>query len=145
MISPIVRHHLVLHAPAVADAIEGLDSAAWDALDPELLALCEARIAMLLAGQPRTPPAVSAATRSRIEALASWPTSPLFGPRERACLAFTEQFTGDVATLTDADAAAALEQLGAPAFYGLVTALLTFDQQQRLALALDALFEGAPA
>ena len=92
--------------------------AAWDAVDPVLLELCRLRVAMLLGCeaelQVRTPAAAAAGLdEATIAELSRWPTSDRFGSRERACLAFCEQFVIDVATLDDALAAAVADELGA--------------------------------
>ncbi|NGP43381.1 carboxymuconolactone decarboxylase family protein, partial [Acinetobacter sp. GC2] len=125
-----------------------LQEEAFAALDPVLLELCRLRIATLLGDteeQARRAPAALEAglTEAKVAELPSWPDSPLFDERERACLAFTEMFVGDVSGITDADAAAVLEALGPARFHGFTTSLLAFDQHQRLRLAMLRVL-GAP-
>ena len=125
-------------APDVSEVIAGLNQAAWAAFDSELLDLCRLRIAVLQGddfdgGLPAHPIAVNPQKR---EAVKEWPDSPLFSARERACLAFTEQFVGDVAGITKADTDVVLEYLTPEDFYTFVMALLVIDQHQRLALGL---------
>ena len=73
----------------------------------------------------RTPAAVAAGLEEeRIEVLAQWPTSQRFGPLERACLAFAEQFVIDVAGLDDAVAGAVVEHLGEQGLADFASALV---------------------
>jgi alkylhydroperoxidase family enzyme len=73
--------------------------------------------------------------------LASWPTSPRFGPKERACLAYCEQFVIDVAGLGDELALAVAEHLGPQGLADFTAALLVLEQRQRLRLAWERLLE----
>jgi alkylhydroperoxidase family enzyme len=135
--------------PDVAAALEDAWRAAWDSVDPVLLELCRLRIAMLLGCAPelevRSAEAVAAGLDDeRVATLSRWPTSPLFGPAERACLAFTEQFVIDVAGLDDDTAGAVREQLGEQGLVDFVSALLVVEQRQRLRLTWQRLFEAAP-
>ena len=57
----------------------------------------------------------------RVATLSRRPTSPLFGPTERAGLAFTEQFVIDVAGLDDATAGAVRDALGEQGLVDFVT------------------------
>jgi alkylhydroperoxidase family enzyme len=134
--------------PDVGGSLDAAWTAAWETAEPVLLELCRLRIAMLL-GCPdeldsRTAVAVAAGLEeASVESLAQWPTSPLFGARERACLAFAEQFVIDVAGLDDATAGAAREELGEQGLVDFVNALLVVEQRQRLRLVWRALFEDA--
>ena len=134
--------------PDVSSSLDAAWKAAWEAVDPVLLELCRLRLAMLL-GCPaelasRTAAAVAAGfDEARVEVLSRWPTSPLFGPRERACLAFAEQFVIDVAGLDDATAGAVREELGEQGLVDFVNALLVVEQRQRLRLVWRPLFGGA--
>jgi alkylhydroperoxidase family enzyme len=130
--------------PDVARYLHEADTAAWDAVDPVLLELCRLRVAMLLGCQPelaaRTPAAVDAGLdETTVAELSRWPTSPRFGARERACLAFTEQFVIDVATLSDDLADAVRDQLGPTGLMDFTNALLVVEQRQRLRLAWEQL------
>lgn len=130
--------------PAVAACLAGARRAAWATVDPVLLELCRVRIAMLL-GCPdevdaRTGAALAAGLDEAVVAdLASWAVSPSFGPRERACLAFCEQFVIDVAGMDDELALAVADHLGAQGLADLTAALLVVEQRQRLRLAWERL------
>lgn len=130
--------------PAVAGHLAAAYSAAWRVVDPVLLELCRLRIAMLLGCDAeqaaRTPAATAAGLEdSTVAELARWPTSPRFGPRERACLALCEQFVMDVAAMPDELARDVADHLGAQGLADLVAALLVVEQRQRLRLAWEAL------
>ena len=134
--------------PDVRDALDAVSQAAWASVDPVLLELCRLRMAMLFSCPAelawRTPAAVAAGLEEeRIEALAQWPTSQRFGPRERACLAFAEQFVIDVAGLDDAVAGAVIEHLGEEGLADFASALLVVEQRLRLRLTWQRLFEPA--
>ncbi len=134
--------------PEVSSSLDAAFEAAWDSVDPILLELCRLRIAMLL-GCPaelaaRTPAAVAAGLdESLVGELSRWPMSPLYGPIERACLAFAEQFVIDVAGLDDAIAGAVRDQLGEQGLVDFVNALLVVEQRQRLRLIWQQLFGDA--
>jgi alkylhydroperoxidase family enzyme len=122
-------------------------SAAWGAVDPVLLELCRVRIAMLLGCEAevlaRTPEAIAAGLDEQsLVALSNWPTSELFGERERAVLAFTEHYLLDVASLPDETAVAVRDQLGDAGLQNFVSALLIVEQRIRLRLTWNRLFGG---
>jgi alkylhydroperoxidase family enzyme len=130
--------------PHIADCLDDLHRAAWDVVDPMLLELCRLRIAQLLGCEPeqeaRTPEALAAGLdEATVADLRAWPTSSRFGSRERACLAFCEQFVIDVAGLSDDLARAVSDELGPAAFVDFVNALLIVEQRQRLRLAWERL------
>jgi alkylhydroperoxidase family enzyme len=125
--------------PDVHDALADAWDAAWTSVDPVLLELCRLRIAMLLDCPAelaaRTPAAVTAGLdEAMVAALSGWPYDERFGPRERACLAFAEQFVIDVAGLDDATAFAVRDALGEDGLADFVNALLVVEQRQRLLL-----------
>ena len=128
----------------VHDALAEAWAAAWATTDPVLLELCRLRIAMLLGCAPelevRTPAAIDAGLdETQVADLRHWPTSPRFGPRERACLAFTESFLIDVAGLDDETAIAARDALGEQPLVDFVNALLVVEQRQRMRLTWERL------
>jgi alkylhydroperoxidase family enzyme len=134
-----LRHH-----PDIAARLDDLHRAAWLVVDPVLLELCRLRIAQLLGCEAeqdaRTPPALAAGLdEATIADLRAWPTSSRFGSRERACLAFCEQFVIDVASLSDDLAGALADELGPEAFVDFVNAVLIVEQRQRLRLAWERL------
>lgn len=107
-----------------ADVIESLDEAdraARAVVDPALLALCEKRVAQLL-GHRSDPIEVSALT-----------------DLEAACLAFTEQWVIDVASMTDEVVAPVAERLGDAGLMDFAHALLVVEQRLRLDLAWNRL------
>jgi alkylhydroperoxidase family enzyme len=134
--------------PVVAERLADAQEAAWGAVDPVLLELCRVRVAMLL-GCPdeveaRTGVALAAGLDGSVVAdLASWPTSPQFGTRERTCLAFCEQFVIDVAGMDDELALAVADHLGPQGLADLTAALLVVEQRQRLRLAWERLLDPA--
>jgi alkylhydroperoxidase family enzyme len=132
--------------PAVASHLADLERAAWSAVDPVLLELCRVRIATLLGctdeAQSRSPEAIARGLDDTTVAdLPSWPTSPRFGPRERACLAFCEQFVIDVAGMDDDLAFAVADHLGPQGLADLTAALLVMEQRQRLRLGWEHLLD----
>ena len=144
-IAPNVTETLARFAPEVREAIAGFHGKVWATVDPVLLELARLRIAMLLDDRDalarRTPAAVEAGlNEAKVAAIASWPDSPLFSERERAAVAFTEQFVGDVSGVTQGDVDALLEHMDASQTYAFVTGLLALDEHQRLSLAIRRLF-----
>jgi alkylhydroperoxidase family enzyme len=140
----VLAAHLGHHPDVLANLRTAHDQA-WQAVDPVLLELVRLRVAELLGNRPelavRTPAAVEAGLdEATISDLSHWPTSSRFGPRERACLAFTEQWILDVASLSDDDARAVSDVLGADGLAAFASALLVIEQRQRLRLAWSRLF-----
>jgi len=102
--------------PAVMENFEALQGAAWEAADPVILEMCRLRLADLMGDEQgaayRTPAALAAGLdEAKVAVLADWWRSPLFEERERAHLAFAEQFNTSVAHVTDPDVEALLEHL----------------------------------
>jgi alkylhydroperoxidase family enzyme len=131
--------------PDVATALAAAHRAAWDAVDPRLLELCRLRTAQLLGcteeAAARTPgldadPAV-------FDDVASWPTSPLFDDRDRAVLAWCEQYVIDVASMDDDTAGAVRAHLGDAGLVDLTNAFLVIEQRQRLRTAWARLLDGS--
>ena len=119
------------------DALDALDAAyaaAWKATDRELLAICRDRVAMLL-GHTAT---VDTIGIDDARALSAWSSTTKFSDRERAALDFTEQYVIDVASMTDAQAAALNAHLGDEGMVSFVNALLVVEQRMTLELALEA-------
>ena len=138
LIAPDLEERLARFAPEVREVVAGMHEALWRELDADLLELCRLRIAMLQgdAAELARPAPAAALASEKARAVRDWPSSPLFDGRERACLAFTEQFVADVAGVTQADADALLEHLSPGEARAFVSALLALDQHQRLALGL---------
>lgn len=147
--SEVIKAVLAEH-PDLAMHLADVHEAAWRAVDPVLLELCRLRVATLLGCEAeqltRTGAALAAGLEeATIAELAQWPTSPRFGSRERACLAFCEQFVIDVSTMPDEVALAVSAELGPVGLRNFVTALLVVEQRQRLRLVWDELFDHGTA
>jgi hypothetical protein len=111
------------------------------ALPPDALQLCRARMAMLL-GAP-VPDAPAAA--ERWAELSGWPTSPLFGDRDRACLALAEQFVIDVTAIQRSDVDRLLAHFTPQQTLAFVSALWFHEAMLRLGLVLGAARAGSEA
>lgn len=125
--------------PDVLAHLTSAHRAAAAVVDPRILDLCTIRVASLLGGTVEPTDAVDAQTAA---ALPSWPTDARFNETERACLALTEHFVVDVATLPDELADPVIGAFGPEGFANFVTALLVNEQRIRLCLMWDRLFEG---
>jgi hypothetical protein len=75
--------------------------------------------------------------------LANWPLAERFGPTPRACLAFTEQYLIDVASMASALVDDVRSALGDGGLLDFVNALLVVEQRLRLTLAWERLLEPA--
>jgi alkylhydroperoxidase family enzyme len=130
-------------APEAMRAFDVVRASARAAVDPVLYELARARIGTLLAIDPPprggTPPPVA----EKIAALPSWPTSPLFTERERAGLAFAEQFVLDVSAVSEEQRGSLRAALGGDAA-AFVQALYAIDFELRLRAAFAALFGSDP-
>src|ERR1700753_1006129 len=127
--------------PASFEALARTVAAGSDDTDPVLLELARLRIARLLRCESalvqRTGLATAAGlTEEQAAAVGSWPTSPLFGPRERACLALTEQFVMDAQGVSGAEVEAGPERLGAAGCYAFVSAVSVLETFQRACLTM---------
>lgn len=127
--------------PGAFAAVEELHRAVWTAVDPLLVELARLRIATLLrfdAGLTvRSRRARDAGLgEDKIAELGSWPTSPRFSARERACIALAEQFVIDVNGVTDRLVDDVLEHLSSPECYAFVNALSALENLQRACLTL---------
>lgn len=133
-----VLAEVLAETPDVLAELTAAHQAAVAAVSPRLLELCRLRIAGLLrAGDDAASDVVDPTT---VAALASWPTSELFDSADRACLAFTEQFVIDVASIPDELANAVADELGPEGFADFVNALLVVEQRLRLRLIWGRLF-----
>ena len=138
LLAPDLDERLARFAPEVRDVITNLHGELWRALDPEALELCRLRLASLQGDEREAarPAPAARVPAEKAAAIADWPDSPLFSERERACLAFTEQFAGDVAGVTQDDVDALLAHYSPGEVQAFVSALRALDQHQRLALGL---------
>ncbi len=112
--------------------------AARAALDGDLFDKVRLRVAMLLGCEHELAddPTGLATT------LASWPSSPAFTARDRACLAYTEQFVIDVASMPDHLVDDLNREVGESGLVDFTQALLVIEQRQRLTLTWARLFDG---
>jgi len=127
----------------VREQLADADAAAWGATSPRLLELCRVRIAMMLGcdaeATARTPG--TGVADDVIAAVASWPTDARFDDIDRACLAFTEHYVIDVASVDDDTVAAVRAHLGDEGTQNFVGALLIVEQRIRLRLVWDRLLD----
>jgi alkylhydroperoxidase family enzyme len=128
-----MRLEEVLDGTDVLTHLDAAYTAAWQATDPELLELCRLRMAMVLDHGPT----LTASAAERRAAVAEWARSDAFAPVERACLAFTEQYTIDVASMTDDLVSAVRDHMGDEGLANFVNALLVVEQRMRLELVWD--------
>lgn len=135
---------LLALSPA-ADSLRAYAVAVWrdPATDPLLLELCRLRLGQMLGLDPATRPLAPAAVAAgldpaRIAELPRWPTSPLFGARERAALAFAEQWFLDPSGMTDDDCATLRAAIGEPGCAAFTMGLALAEAMLRLELALGA-------
>lgn len=120
--------------PDVAAALDAVHRAAWNAVDPRLLELCRIRAAHLI-GCPGEAMVVTpgSGVEPEVAALVSqWPTAAVFDSRDRAVLAWCEQFVIDVASLTDELVTEVRDHLGADGLVNFTNAFLVVEQRQRL-------------
>jgi len=134
----------LLSLSPAADTLRAWDVAMWrdPATDPLLLELCRLRIGQMLGLDPRTRPVSPAAVAAGLDDatiadLPRWPTSLRFGARERAALAFAEQWLFDPSGVTDDDCAALRGAIGDPGCAAFTMGLALSEAMLRLELALD--------
>lgn len=126
--------------PEAARRRDAFIAGLWDggAIGVGLLELCRVRIAQLAGcsaeARRRTPR--TGLAEETIAALPDWPTSPSFGPLERSCLEFAEQYVLDPHGVTDEHFASLRQHLDDPAIATLTLAIATFDADTRFRLAL---------
>ena len=114
--------------PEAWQAIEFAVGQANDACPDGLLALCRARIRMLL-GSPAT------ATDPKSLAVADYARSDLFDDLDRLAVEFTEQYFMDVASMPDGLVEALRSKLGTEGLYALAMGLYAVDQIERLEIS----------
>lgn len=128
----------------VHEQLTAANEAAWAATSPRLLELCRVRIASMLRcdveERSRTPG--SGVDEALLDAITTWPGDPRVSDVDRACLAFTEMFVLDVASIDDETVAAVREHLGDAGLANFVRALLVVEQRIRLRLMWDRLLGG---
>ena len=122
--------------PKAHEHYRDLDAQIWDGrIDPVLLEVCRVRIATLHRCLPELA-RHRADIGAKRDAIAQWPTSPLFSATERALLRFAEQYVIDAQGVADADAAGVTAVLSGPEVAAFTIAIGTFDAICRFTLAL---------
>ncbi len=124
------------------EAVRLLDTAneiAWQVVDASLLELVRLRIASLLGNEAGLARRSSTArglglTEATVSEIPEYAGSSVFSPRERDCLAFTEQCVIDVSGVSDEDRARLGAHFSATGMRDFVTALYVTECTQRLEL-----------
>ena len=133
-------HGLLTLRPELGPLVQAMLDELWLALDRQLLELCRIHVSRTIGdpiGASERTPGVTLPD-GVVEASARWWSSPLVGPRERACLAYTEQFVLDVHGITDEHHSAIAAHLSAAEQVAFTTALGLFDGLARMRVALGA-------
>jgi hypothetical protein len=128
--------------PEPFGGLSHLHRTVWETSDPALLELCRLRMAELLGYEAalrfRNQKALSAGlTNEKASAVRHWPTSPLFTAQERAWLALTEQWLGDVNDIPDELMAGVLEHNTPEECAALIYSLWPIEAALRTAAFLD--------
>ncbi len=126
--------------PEILVALTAVHDAAWAAVDGDLLEVCRVRMAVLLGADDSV--RFHDLDDALVDDLPNWPTSTRFSSVERACLAFTEQYLVDVASIDDGLVADLSDAIGPDAVTNFVNALLVVEQRLRLSLAWGRLLPG---
>lgn len=135
---------LLALSPAAA-TLRAYRDAVWSdpASDARVLELCRLRIAQLLGLDPRTRPRDPRAVAAGVDAalvaeLSRWPAAPGFSARDRAALAFAEQWFLDPSGMSDDACAALRAALGDPGCAAFTMGLALAEAMLRLELTLAA-------
>ena len=128
---PTALDRVINHRPGYAAAFREVETAIWDqnAIDPEILQLCRARITQLLGADDEVDP-------SLLDLLAHWPTSTRLHVQQRVCLGYAEQLLLDAQGVTDEQAAEVIAAVGQGGFLVLTYACGFFETTQRARLLL---------
>lgn len=126
--------NVLVELPDVAAALDAVHREAWAAVDPRLLELCRIRAAHLIGctSEAAVVTPGSGVGPDVAAQVAQWPTSSHFDARDRALLAWCEQFVIDVASLSDELVADVCDHLGADGLVDFTNAFLVVEQRQRL-------------
>lgn len=119
--------------PVGLDELRSLYEGLWEAgVDRDTLELCRLRMASLIGTAAE--PAVDAAL---VEALPSWPSSPLFTDAQRAAIGFAEQYVIDPHGFTDAVGERLQQHFTDEQLATLTIAVATFDALARARAVLS--------
>jgi alkylhydroperoxidase family enzyme len=119
--------------PEILAALTAVHEAAWVAVDADLLEMCRVRMAMLLGADDSV--GCHGLDDQLVADLHNWPAAPRFSSTQRACLAFTEQYLIDVASIDDGLVTDLAAAVGHDVVANFVSALLVVEQRLRLSLA----------
>lgn len=130
-------------APEATQNLDALIEVAWKSADPVELELCRLRIASMLGdtvGSARRTVAATAAglDEQRIALLDRWWESPAFSPRERARLAYTEQFVTSVSSMGDEEIEALLAEDDHVQVYEFTMAIYVLEMTTRADMMIRA-------
>lgn len=128
--------------PDIRTSLAELHKAAWGVLDVVVLQLCRLQIARLLGCEAETDEYSVAASKAGLseEMLADlprWYVSSRFDERQKACIAFAEQFVMDVSALSDQQVNDVVTHFGVSGLVDLASAVLVLEQRHRLAATWD--------
>jgi alkylhydroperoxidase family enzyme len=127
------------HAPDAAGSLDRLEATVWQVVDPDLFDLA-ARVAAAVHGYPPLArPAELGPSPWEGRPVTRWRGFDELTDDQRVALAFAEQFSTDVAAITDGERAALSRALGDSALT-FAHALYVADVVPRARLALDRLF-----
>jgi alkylhydroperoxidase family enzyme len=148
LVLPASRDRLIEVAGDRVRALDRLHESIWElSPDPVMLEYCRLRVASLLGSETmlrwRAPAAVvRGLDEGKVAALGDWDSSALFDARERAYLAFTEQFVTSVRHIDDAQVAALCAHDAPTDVCAFIDALYVVELTQRVDLVSDALIRG---
>lgn len=125
---------VLVDLPEVAEALDAAHRAAWATVEPRLLELCRLRAAQLIGcrGEASVITPGADVPDALVAQVAGWPSADVFDERDRAVLAWCEQFVIDVASMTDDQVDAVRTWLGDDGVVNLTNAFLVIEQRQRL-------------
>ncbi|MDT9591635.1 hypothetical protein RDV89_01055 [Nocardioides zeae] len=124
------RDALRRRAPEVVEAFEHVEGVAADSVEPATLAMVRDRVAALL--DLPAPAPDDALDGARAASIDSWHSSPAFDERDRAVLAFVEQFVFSVSSMGDAEVDALLVDRSPAQVHELANAVWAVDLGARV-------------
>jgi hypothetical protein len=130
---PELERRLLQLQPEAMRSLNVMRRTACEATDPAMLELCRIRLAQLLRDDAARGPHCGAPIDEQLmAALGDWRESERFTASQRAHLAFAEQFSVSVASLTDEDVAALREHLSELQVYEFAVALYVIEMEMRM-------------
>lgn len=138
------RGAVAQHAPAAAVALDDLEAIAWRRVDPDLLDLAARLVADIHGIAPLARPASLGPSPWQGRDASAWKDFADLDERQRAALAFAEQFTLDVSSVDDALRAKLFAALGEGAAE-FAQAVYVVDVIARARAVLDRIFGASSA